>query len=344
VGSVRYCTRDDVMRAAALVETQRLSAATDRAIDAASRNVEALCHRRFYPTKATRTLRTSFAYTATDLGAWREYLTEDFELLYLNALTLDDATIADWWLGPQDPDTDAGRAPYTYLDLETTGSVLELTGTFGGCWATRAVTALDASALIGDTTLAVADSSQVGVGATIKVGLEWLTVERTALAATGQTLLVALDQDVADNALSVASPTLLHPGEMLTVDAERMLVEDVTATTVIVERASAGSALAAHTTSTAVYAPRTLTVDRAQLGSTATAHSDETTVYRLAPPSLVVDLVIGEALDTLAQESSSYARTIGAAEFARTATGRGLAGLRKLVRDAHGRGLRTRAI
>jgi hypothetical protein len=133
-------------------------------------------------------------------------------------------------------------------------------------------------------------------------------------------------------------------GEVLTVGAERMRVDDVTGAGAIVSRAWAGSVLAAHPISTAVYAPRTLTVERAQCGSTAASHADGATVSVHTPPALVRDLTIAETLNRLAQESSSYARVIGSAEAARNASGRGLAELREQVRTAHGRGVRTAAI
>jgi hypothetical protein len=59
---------------------------------------------------------------------------------------------------------------------------------------------------------------------------------------------------------------------------------------------------------------------------------------------LVQQLTIAETLNSLAQEGSGYARTIGAGEAIRPASGAGLAQLRKQVFAAHGRPPRARAV
>ena len=51
-----YATRDDVMQAIDVAETPRSNAQVDRLIAAASRQVDRLCARTFYPTVGTRTL------------------------------------------------------------------------------------------------------------------------------------------------------------------------------------------------------------------------------------------------------------------------------------------------
>src|ERR1044072_7432668 len=49
-----YATREDVMRALDVKVTARNGRQIDRALESASRGIEDLCHRRFYPVQATR--------------------------------------------------------------------------------------------------------------------------------------------------------------------------------------------------------------------------------------------------------------------------------------------------
>jgi len=49
-----YATREDVMRALDSKLTARNAAQIDRALQSASRDIEALCHRTFYPEQAER--------------------------------------------------------------------------------------------------------------------------------------------------------------------------------------------------------------------------------------------------------------------------------------------------
>lgn len=44
-----YCTRQDVKRALDVHETARSNGQVDRAVEAASRTIEGVLHRRFYP-------------------------------------------------------------------------------------------------------------------------------------------------------------------------------------------------------------------------------------------------------------------------------------------------------
>jgi tRNA U54 and U55 pseudouridine synthase Pus10 len=54
---IAYATREDVMTALAFNETARLNTVVDRACQSASRSLESLCHRVFYPTIDSRTFR-----------------------------------------------------------------------------------------------------------------------------------------------------------------------------------------------------------------------------------------------------------------------------------------------
>lgn len=355
---VRYATRDDVLSALDLVEAARLSAQVDRALDAATTSIDTLCSRRFAPWVGTREVQVAVGYARAcggRVGTWREHLGQHLAATTITTVTLDDVAVDEWWAGPQNPDTDAGAAPYTYLDLIGPAfGTLALTGTFGACAATTAVATLDGLISSSATTLAVDDVSQCGVGALLKLGTEWVNVVGQTYATTGQALTVGLAESVADNLLVCADPTVLAAGETLRLGSELVRVDTVTAAGATVQRAYAGTVLAAHAIAVTVEAPRTLTVERGACGSTAATHADGLTVARHRPPGLVRDLAIAEALNTLAQETSSYARTIGSGDTMRGGgqpgrggaglPGTGLPGLREQVRAAHGRGVRTAAI
>jgi hypothetical protein len=139
---------------------------------------------------------------------------------------------------------------------------------------------------------------------------------------------------------------------VLLLDAERMRVTDIAGNNLIVDRAWDGSTLAAHTAPT-IYAPRSLTVARGALGTTAAAIAQNAPVYRWNPPGPVHSLAIAEAVTTLLQESSGYARTtgvgttsrqVGGGTVAKTSYGVGLDALRDQVYVSHGRKARVRAV
>jgi hypothetical protein len=342
---IRYATRDDVSSALDPVDSARLSGQVDRALDAATDAVFAATGRRFHPWIGTRELRTRLTGQGVRSGTLRQYL-DDAECTALTSATIDGTTVDEWWLGPHDPDTDSGAAPFSYLDLVGGGyGTLTLTGTFGACSAADPVTATSGTVASTGTALAVADSARCGVGALLRVDTEWLAVTGQTFADTGQALTGdGLTESVADVVLTCASPAALNVGEVVQVDGEQMLVASTTPAGAVVERAYAGTVLAAHAPAAVVYARRALTVARGQCGSTPAAHTSGATVYRLTPPGLVVELAIAEALNTLAQEGASYARTVGSGDSARNASGAGLAALREQVRAVHGRGVRHRAI
>jgi hypothetical protein len=176
---VRYATRDDVLVALDLPESARLSAAVDRALDAASRAVETTCAGRyFHPAIGERDLVLAQAGRSDRaLTAFRVPLDGRTEATALTSVSVDGTTTTDYWLGPQTPGTAEGREPYTYLDLDGTfGATLALTGTFGACEATSPATTLDGAISSSVATLTVDDSARVSPGALLKVDSEWLTV------------------------------------------------------------------------------------------------------------------------------------------------------------------------
>src|SRR5262249_43395802 len=128
----------------------------------------------------------------------------------------------------------------------------------------------------------------------------------------------------ADDQLSTTGVGALHPGEVLQLDSERMLVESITAGVATVHRAWDGTVLDTHTAAT-VYALRLLTVQRGQLGTTAPPAPAATTVHRHRPPAFIRDLSLAIAVDQVLQETSGYSRTVGEGEALLRASGSALA-------------------
>ncbi|HEY5986046.1 MAG TPA: hypothetical protein VIV12_06615, partial [Streptosporangiaceae bacterium] len=93
-----------------------------------------------------------------------------------------------------------------------------------------------------------------------------------------------------------------------------------------------------------IYAPRTLTVTRGALGTAAATHSLAAPVLRHVVPGLVRELCTAEALNTLAQEQSGYARVVGEGETAIEVRGQGLQQIRSDALAVYGRRARSRAV
>jgi hypothetical protein len=260
-----------------------------------------------------------------------------------------------------EPNRDAGPFNRVEIQLDTSsafggGSTTQRDITITGLWGYRddESPAGTAAAGVSDTatTLVVGDSSAVGVGQVLRVGTERLIVTERAMASTGQTLQTPVTAAKNSETLVVTDGTAFSVGEVLLLDAERVRINDIAGNNLIVERGWDGFTLAAHTAPT-IYASRVLTVVRGALGTTTAAIAQDAPIYRWNPPSPVRSLTVGEAVTTLLQESSGYARTTGAGTASRqvgggtvtkTAYGAGLDALREQVYVSHGRKARTRAV
>lgn len=343
---VRYCTREDVKAALDYKETARANALIDLAIEAASREVEALCHRMFFPMLATRRFDWPNRQYARP---WRLWL-DQHELISVTTLTSGGVTIgaADYFLYPDD------GPPYTRIevDLDSTqafglGSThqkdIAITGLFGHSNnevpAGALAEALDAT----ETGVDVTNSAVIGVGSIIRVDNERMLVSEKSLLTSGQTIQASLSASMANDQVAVTNGAAFFVGETLTIDTERMLVLDVIGNTLLVRRAWDGSTLATHTGS-AVYAPRTLTVERGALGTAAATHTTATSLQRHAPPSPVRQLTKAFAIDNLLQDSAGWARTSGEGENQAELSGRGLAKLIDRVYSTYGRKSRVRGV
>lgn len=334
------------MSALDVAETARTHAQIDRLIAAASRQVDALCRRKFYPEIATRSLDWPPEHGGR---SWRFWLNQH-ELVSLTNVVAGGTTISasDYFLYPVE------GPPYTRLEIDLASSAafgggsthqrdLVLTGTFGYRADLQSVTTLAEG--LDDSETSVDLALSVGVGTLLKVDNEYMFVTGRTLLTTGQTINANLTAGRGDTSVAVDDGTAFALDEVITIDSERMLVTDIAANTLIVERAWSGSVLAAHTSGATVYAPRTAVVERGAVGSTAATHSTSTAVYRWVPPQLVTAATVAEAVYALQNEQSGYGRTVGMDESGgRSIQHQTVRFMREHVVMAHGRQARFRSV
>lgn len=196
--------------------------------------------------------------------------------------------------------------------------------------------ALDSS----ETAMDVTDSTVVGIGDVLRCGDERMIVTDKAWLATGQTVITtALTASKNNVTVLVTDGTAIRTGERLLIDSERMLVTDIAGNTLTVERAIEGSVLAAHATTTAIYAPRTLTVTRGALGAVNASHSDGAALTAHVIEGPVRQLCVAEAIEDVMQGRSGYAREVKSGkDGAGQDIGVGIDGIRRRVIRAYRRG------
>lgn len=349
-----YATREDVKSALDVKQTARNDAQVDRAIEAASRAVEALCHRVFYPTLATKYVDwPNFQYA----WPWRIWLdaaeladvTTTVPVLTSGGDVIPNANV--FWGNPR------YNPPFTYLELDRSSSSsfghgdtpqrdVAITGVFG--YSVDVKTGGTLAAAVSDTTgtsITVSDGSLIGIGDQLLIGTERLLVTARANVTSTQTQQSSgvSTADDADVTLAVTTGSAFHVGEVVTLDSERMLVVDVTGNNLTVIRAWDGSVLATHTSAT-VYVSRQLTVVRGSQGTTAATHLSGATVSVHTVPPLVKQLAIAEAVVMLTQEAGAYALAQGSGQGAQKGIGTGLEALREQTQALYGRQVRQRVI
>jgi hypothetical protein len=351
VTGIWYCARGDVTSALDISTTARRSAQVDRAIEAASRSVEALCHRRFYPWTGTRYFDWPNNQSAAPYRLW---LDAD-ELISVTTLVASGTTIsaASYVLEPNNV-----GPPYTRLEILTSTSAsfgsastsqraIAITGVYGAC-ADEAVAGVEwgAGVTAVATTMTVTDCTNFDVGAILRVGSERMIVTGRTMVTTYQTLQTPITASAADVSLPVVTGSLYGVGETILLDGERMLIVDIAGNTLTVRRAYDGTVLAAHAGST-IYAPRQLTITRGQLGTAAAVIAISAAITRHVPPPLVTALTIAEASRTLSSGLAGYADDTDTRGGAGSGSGKarsGIDGLREQVYAQHGRKARMRVI
>ncbi len=341
-----YCSREDVARALDVKSPARSSRRIDRAVQSARDAVEGLLHRRFYPELATRYFNWPDRSYQTP---WRLWL-DQHELISVTTLVAGGITIpaSDYFLEPN------SGPPFTRLEIDlesnsafSTGPTsqrdIAITGLYGYRADTEPAGALNGSLNNSQTNVGVTDSSLIGVGDLIQVESERMVVTEKSMVDTTQNTS-ALTASNADVAITGVTGGSIAVDEVILIDSERMLVVDVAGTTLTVKRAYDGSVLATHSGATDIFAPRTLTVERGSLGTTAAAHNTALAILRHKVPSLIRTLGTAEAINTLLQETSGYARVVGSGDNQMEATGKGLKDLRDDAFTRYGRKARSRSV
>lgn len=345
-----YSNRSAVKAALDYAETARNNAAVDRALAAASRQVDRLCNRRgFWPLLTTRRLDWPAPQSPTPGRLW---LGSD-RLITLTGITSGGTAIptASVMLYPDE------GPPYSRVELDrsttaefglgqTSQKDIAITGVWGETLDTDPAGLLAAAvSSTSATAVTLSDGSTVDVGDLIAVDTERMLVTgKTMTAAAGLTVGGAgLAASATSTALTVTGGTVAA-GEVLLVDSERLLVVDFAGGVAIVKRAWDGTALAVHAASASILTARALTVVRGYGGTTPATHALNAAVARQAYPDLVVQLTVAEAVAALQAEGTGWARTAGAGERSQNVVAGGLEGLRQDVVEAHGRRIRHGAV
>lgn len=337
-----YCWREDVADVLDVAASPLAYRAIDRAIGSASREVEGLLRRRFYPEIDTRL----FDWPQTDSRPWRLWLRQ-YELISLTSLTAGGDVIPTSAvdLRPE------GGPPFYEIQVELdSGYALHSGATWQDAIAVEGLYGYRADEIDGgtlgftlggsasDLTMLVSNGAAIGVGAIVRIGTERLNViERQWGGAGADVGGAGLTADVADRALTVSAGTFFA-GEWLLIGTERVLITDVAGSVLSVNRAIDGTVLAAHAAGTDIFASRTLTIERAYLGTSIAAHSASDPIAVHDVPALVRELTTAKAVAEIEQSKSGWARTVGAGENEREAAGRGIAALEKAARVVYRRG------
>ena len=306
---IAYCTRQQVQDALAQADTFRTNTRIDAAIRAAAHQVEAMTHRRFYPTTVTRYPEIR------DVTGPVLWLDADYkEMISIVSFTVDGSALTegtDFFLRPD------GGPPFTSLKLMNSSAAsfssddkgMILRGEQGASGTTRAAGVLAGALNDSQVVIDISDSSLVGVGDLLTVGTERMNVVGQADMDTTATLAGSLAANMGARAVTVNDGTLLHEGERITVGTERMFIESISGNTLTVRRAELGSILAAHSTSDPVDAPRVLRVVRGVTGTTTASHSNGATVLANDPPGLVKECSLAHALVNLTNSQAAYGRS-----------------------------------
>lgn len=322
-----YVTREEVYDALDFKDSIISAKNIDSAISAASRSIDILVDRMFYP-------KTETKYFNAPSGTVLWFEIPDM-LISASAVTSGGVAISsdDYFLEPINY-----GPPYNRLELDlgsngtfTTGSTTQrqvaVTGVWGYNLVTEPATVLTSTPGTSTGYVDVADSTAVGIGSLLLVGSEYLEVTDKSLVDTGQD---SSPLTANKNSVAITGVTGITAGEVIQVDSEQMRVLSVVGTTLTVERAYGGTVLAEHGP-TDIYAYRRLVVSRGVNGSTAVMHSSGNVVYKVVYPADIVELCLAEALNTLSQRLAGYGRTIGAGDNLREAKGAALAQLRAAV-------------
>lgn len=336
-----YVTREEVKASLDVAETARADDRIDRAIEAASADVDGFLRRTFSPMLATRYFPWPDVAYRSPYRLWLD----DAEVITVTSLVSGGVTIApaDYFLEPAN-----SGPPYWAIETDLSSSAsfqagdtrqraIAVTGLFGYQNDEESVGALSGSLSDSATSASVTwTTPKVGVGSLLRIDSEYMVVTGRSMVTTGQTLQANLLKDVAGTTVAVTTGSAFQEGSVILIDAERMKVVDIAGNNLVVKRAHDGSVLAAHSSGATIYALTGVTLRRGAQGSTAAAHSSSAAVSRHQPPGLVRDLALAYALTQHLQEAAGYARVVGAGENQQEVAGRGLKTIEAAAFVRHG--------
>lgn len=326
------------------------SARIDSEIEQASRTVDKLCHRVFYPWVGTRYFDFP---NYQDARSGRLWLDEN-EIISVTTFTSGGTTIpsTDYFLepintGPPFRSINIDRASTSALSMGTAGTAQRsqaITGVFGydlneDSVGTLAAAVSTTSATTITTT--VPTNGPIGVGSLLRIDSERMQVtEKTFISSTQSGTLTA---NMNAQSLAVSDGTVFVIGEELLIESERVLVLAIAGNTLTVQRQWNGSTLAAHVAAL-IYWPRQFTVTRGVYGTTAATHLISAPVARHVYPGPIRELALAYALDGFFQIGSGMARTVGSGENERQFSASALRALEERVYGGYGRKVRRYAV
>jgi hypothetical protein len=327
-----YCTREDVLSATDITLTTDYARHIDSAIESASDSLDG-----GYPNPGGSGLlkRTFYPYDRTAYFDWPNYQYAYPWRIWFDAAELADVTVtvptvttggqsipdsAIFWGDPNYPE-----APFTYMELDrsqdyafgvgpTPQRDVAITGTFGYDLITESAGSLASN--LAATTTATANitwtTARFGVGDLLVIDSERMLITDRSYVDTSQTLQADMDALASATTVSVTDGTDFTTEEIIQLDSELMFISSITGNDLTVIRAWDGSTLAAHSGSE-IYAYLGVQLTRAVCGTAIASHDTDAVIYRKVYPAGVHELALAEALNTVFQKTSGYARTIGEA-------------------------------
>ncbi len=335
MGSTWLASREDVALALDLSSGVRDIRALDRHVASATDLITRTGgYPAYSPSLATKYLAWPMTDDASSWRSWRLYLGRDiFASIDTIAVGASAAAVpagAGGWAAY--PRNRAEDEPIRWLELDRSGNASWSTGstrsqdqvvaTGIAGWSDQQATVgtLEGGVTAGQSTidLAVGTSrlaaQRAGVGNQLLCGNErMIVVDREAID-MGENLGTDLDayESVTIRAqVPVASGAAYCPGEVISIDAEDMLIERIRGNTLFVRRGWGGTTLAEHATGADIYAWRRLVVERGAAGTTAASHADGAAVTRWVEPPALNALCIALAVDEAMQVGAAYGRTTG---------------------------------
>ena len=347
-----YCGVEQLKAAIApaIQDTTRDALILDHLL-AATRELNQLLDRRFFPVTATNKYRWPPYYVA---ASWEQWLEDDLlsvSLLQASATGINAApvTLTHYLLEPQHlgPPYNRIEVDLSSNDVFTSGPTpqqsIAITGQWGFSNATRAAGTLAvALSSASATTATISNATLIDQGDVLLIDSEAIFVDNprtqvdTTATLTGNPLS-------SDTIIGLSTGSLLNSGEVMLVDAEMMLIQAISGNNATVIRGFAGTVAASHTSSTDVYAARGLTIVRGVNGTVAATHLISAPIVKYQAPANVRRLIRADAIGTLQQDMASWGRTIGQGEMAVEYQAKQLKGLRQTVIDQYAR-LRVAAI